>query len=125
MDEADDVVHAQFLGALHGAVGASVVDDEVFYLVNAVDVLWQVVDSHVKCFRFVVAGYLNNKLHCFLPLLLCIYILLYNIAPAPYTVPDGIEIPTFISTSVMRMLTMREAAMARSQEGVPFAASAS
>ena len=70
VDEADDVEHAQFLGALYGAVGASVVDDEVFYLVDAVDVLRQVVDSHVKRFRFVVAGYLDNKLHCFLPLLL-------------------------------------------------------
>lgn len=55
VDEADDVVHAQFLGALYGAVGASVVDDEVFYLVDAVDVLRQVVDSHVKRFRFVVS----------------------------------------------------------------------
>ena len=47
--EAYYVVYAQLLCTLHGAVGAAVVDDEVFDLVDTVDVpLGEVVYGHVE-----------------------------------------------------------------------------
>ena len=58
--KADYVVHAEFLCALDGAVGAAVVYYKVFYLVDAVNMPGQVVDSYVKGLSFVIAGYLDN-----------------------------------------------------------------
>ncbi len=60
MHEAHDVVYAQFLCALDRAVSGAVVDDEVLYLIYAVDVAREVADSYIKCFCLVVAGYLEG-----------------------------------------------------------------
>ena len=61
--EAYYVVYAQLLCALYGAVGAAVVDDEVFDLVDTVDVPGEVVYGHVEGLGFVIAGYLDYQFH--------------------------------------------------------------
>ena len=41
--EIDNVVHAPVLCDFYGIVLTSVIDDQIFDLVNAIDVLWQIV----------------------------------------------------------------------------------
>ena len=56
----DNIVDAPALSNLNRVIFTSIIDYKILYLVYAINVLWQIVKSNLKGFRFIITRNLYN-----------------------------------------------------------------
>ena len=61
------IVDAPFLSHFYSIVLASVIDNQIFNLINAVYVLGKIVQCDLQRLCFIITWYLNNQFHFALP----------------------------------------------------------
>jgi hypothetical protein len=56
----------EFATAINGAiviVGTAVIDDQILYLINTVNVLWKIIQCYSQRLGLIIAGNLNYEFH--------------------------------------------------------------
>ena len=69
--ESYDIMHAPLLSYFSCIIRTSIINYEIFYLIYAINVFWQIIKCYLKCLSLVVTWYLYNKFHYDLYPLVC------------------------------------------------------